>query len=391
VRQADAVRLFALLYFVWGFWAAPYGSFVAIYLSAAGISDSAIGLLFGAASLAALFTAFPSGIISDRFNPRRVMLIGIVITAPFYLAITFTDSLLLLLGVFVIDSLAANLYGIAADSAMYRAVESAKGKAFGVIHLLTNLGNAISLVVCGYLISAAGFRGLGLLFMLVPASAMVLLSFRIPVRTARLERLRLPEYLREFRRREFVLFAAAVFLLAYHWGTERTSFPLYASNVLHLSSEQLGLLFGINLLFYAVGGFLAGRFVEASQHRARLFALGLALSAAGSLIYAFSYDFGSALLSRVLHDGGDAMLNILMMLAISALASRERTGGTVGAMAIIYLIAGFAGAVGSGYINQYAGYSAAITVSAILTLSSAALLALALKSGASRSPFPARS
>lgn len=389
MKQAEAVRLFSSINFVWGFWAAPFSVFVAIYLSQAGVSDSAIGLLFGVNFLMALIVSLPSGMLSDRINPRNVMLLGLALTAPFYLALTLTDSLLLLGAIFVIDALGANLYGIAADSAMYRSIESGKGKAFGIIHFVLNLGGALGYLACGYLLTSYGFQGLGLFFLL-PAGVMMLFALKIPVASVRLEQGRVSSYLKDFRRKEFLLLAAAVFLLAYHWGAEKTSFPLYASNVLLLSNEQLGLFFSANLAVYAVAGLLAGRLIEVSRHRTRLFILGLVISAAGALIYSFSYDFGSALLSRLLHDSGDAILGVSIMMAVSALASKGRAGGVVGAMAIVYVIANFVGAVASGYINQYFGYAPAIQVAALLTFASAIVLALAVKGGISRSPFAAK-
>ncbi len=384
--QAGAVRLFSLLNFFWGFWGTPYSLFVAIYLSQAGISDSGIGLLFGVNSLMGLVVAFPSGLLSDRFNPKRAMLAGLVLTAPFYLAITFTDSFFLLLLIFIIDSLGANLYGIAADSSMYRAIETTKGKAFGVVHLLLNFGTAGSALLSGYAIATFGFRGLGFIF-LIPAFILGALVTKIPRATVKVEHHSLGEYLGDFRKREFLLLAIAAALLAYHWGAEKTSFPLYASNFLHLSSAQLGLLFFFNLLIYAVAGLLAGNMVELSKHRTRLFILGLLISAAGALLYSFSYDFGSALLARILHDSGDGMLGVSLMLAIAAISSKGRMGGAVGAITIVYIIANFVGAVASGYINQYLGYATAIQFAASLTLASAAVLAIAVKGGISRSPF----
>ncbi len=390
MKQPEAVKIFSLLNLFWGIWGAPFGFFVAIYLAQTGVSDSNIGLLFGVNSLMGLVVAFPSGILSDRFNPVRAMLVGLIITAPFYFAITLTDSFLLLLLFFVLDSFGANLYSIAADSTMYRAIESTKGKAFGTVHLLNNLGVAAGALVGGYAIAYYGFRGLGLLALL-PIIAVIALALQLPRAKVKLAKLSLSSYLQEFRRKEFLLLAVVAFLLAYHWGTEKTSFPLYASNILFLSSQQLGLLFFLNLLIYAIGGLLAGRLIDISKHRTRLFILGLVISAAGSLLYSSSYDFGSALLARLLHDSGDAMLGVSLMFAISVIAGRERMGGAVGAMYIIYILANFTGAVASGYINQYFGYPTAIQVSALLTLASAAVLALTVLSKISKSPFAAKS
>lgn len=386
--QASAVRLFSLLNFFWGFWGTPFSLFVAIYLSQAGISDSGIGLLFGLNSLMGLIVAFPSGLLSDRFNPRRAMLAGLVLTAPFYLAITLTDSFFLLFLIFIIDSLGANLYAIAADSAMYRAIESTKGKAFGMVHFLMNLGTAGSALVCGYVIAAFGFTGLGIMF-LIPAVIVGALVTKIPRRTIAVEKHTLREYLGDFGKRDFLLFSVAAMLLAYHWGAEKTSFPLYASKTLLLTSEQLGVLFFINLVVYAVAGLFAGHLTEISKHRTRLFIMGLIISAAGSFIYSLSYDFGSALLSRLLHDSGDGMVGVSLMLAIAAISSKERMGGAVGAITIVYIVANFIGAVASGYINQYFGYAAAIQIAAALTFASAVVLAIAVKGGISRSPFRA--
>lgn len=387
MKQPDALRLFSAIYFLWGMWAAPFGSFVAIYLAGAGVSDQDIGFLFGAASLTALITALPSGVISDKLSTRRAMMIGLLLAAPFYFALTLTNSLLLLVLIFVVDSLGANLYGIASDSAMYRSIAKSKAASFGILHLVINLGNAVALLACGYIISLAGFSALGIIFMLFPLGIMFLVR-RVPTVQAKFEKHTLSEYLREFSRREFLLFAVAIFLLSYHWGTEKTSFPLYASNILHISNESLGWYFSANLLFYGVAGFLAGRLVNVSKRRESLFAIGLLLSAAGSIFYAGSYDFTSSLLSRLLHDSGDAILGVSMMLVISGLVPKERLGGAVGAMTIVYVIAGFTGAVASGYINQHIGYSEAILVSAALTIASAAVLWLTLKLKISGSPFP---
>lgn len=386
MKQQEALRLFSLLNLTWGFWAAPFGFFVSIYLSQSGMSDSMIGLLFGANFLVAPLVAIPLGMLSDRLNPRKVIIAGMLLTAPFYLAITLTDSIALLALFFVIDAIGANLFSIAADSTMYRHIVSGKSRAFGMIHLLYNVGIGVGLFFSGQAIANWGFSGLGTA-MLVPALLVILFALKIPGRAIQIEREKLSSYLSDFKRREFLLFAVAVFLLAYHWGAEKTSFPLYASNTLLLTSEQLGLLFSLNLFVYAIAGFLAGRQIAASKDVAKFFMLGLAISALGSFLYAFSYDFGSALLSRILHDSGDGMLSVSMMLAIAAISGKERTGGTIGAMMIIYALANFTGSVASGYINEYFSYSAAILFSALLTLVSGAVLFLALRLKLSANPF----
>ena len=386
MKQAEALKLFSLIYFTWGFWAAPFGFFVSIYLSQSGMSDSLIGLLFGVNFLVAPLVAIPLGMLSDRLNPRNAIIAGMVLTAPFYLAITLTDSIALLALFFILDSIGANLTTIATESTMYRSVISEKSKAFGLIHLLYNIGIGIGLFFSGQAIAAWGFGGLGTA-MLVPALLVIILALKLPRQKIIIGRAPLSKYLADFRRREFLLFAVAVFLLAYHWGAEKTSFPLYASNILQLTSEQLGLLFSLNLFVYAIAGFLAGRQITAAKAGEKFFMLGLAISALGSVAYAFSYDFGSALLSRILHDAGVGMLSVTMMLAIASISGKERTGGTIGAMAIIYALANFTGSVASGYVNQYFGYSSAILLSAILTIASGAALFLALRLKISPNPF----
>lgn len=380
------VNTFILLYFFWGLLGSAFGFLVPVYLVNRGIGNTEIGLLMGAASLAAFTAGLPSGMLADRLGPRRMVALGFLLEIPFYYLLTLTTNSIALAALFIVFGFAGALGGTAADSALYRLARDAKGALFGLIHASNCGGIIIGLLLSSVVIAQFGFQAHALL-LAAAGLAGLLVSQAIPLGGVAIASHPLGAYASEFRKGKFLLFALAMFLLAFHWGTEKTSFPLYASRVLGFGDSTLGIFFALNIAVFAVGGLLAGRFIDVAKGRAPLFITGLLLSAAGSIIYAGSYDFGSALLARSLHDIGDAMIAVMAMFAVSGISAKERLGGAVGAVSLIYVAASATGAVVSGALNDFAGYSFAIVFSAALTLLSAAILFLSLKTRLLEDPF----
>ncbi|RFU62846.1 MDR family MFS transporter [Peribacillus glennii] len=126
--------------------------FLAVYLdNHSGLGYSVIGIIIGAAPLAATFGGFLGGVLSDLFGRKKLMLISLVFLAITYFFITETGNPYLLTAISIFRGLSAAFFGTVSKTLMGDVIPPEKRyRVFSLKYFSTNLGYAVGPVAGVY-------------------------------------------------------------------------------------------------------------------------------------------------------------------------------------------------------------------------------------------------
>lgn len=256
-------------------------------------TPSELALVMAALGLASLIGASVAGVLVDRFDPRRVVMVGEVLFVPAALALIFTDTITsLAAATFVLGLVGTPVFTAISSFAPFLTddetrvskinawIEGASWAAFVI-------GPALGAIV-------AGTIGIDGIFALDAATSLIGVFLLIPVRVRHLSDDDAPRSggLRELRDgfvtaygnkrlRFYIWVGSSVWLL---YGTFSALEPLFYRDILGAEVETLGWInsiFGIGL----VGGtIIAGRLPERFRNAVTLTTL-VGLNAIGVLAY----------------------------------------------------------------------------------------------------------
>jgi multidrug resistance protein len=262
-----------------------YGVIVPIlpsYAAEMGVSEWAIGLLFGSYSLGLLVTTPLLGGLTDRVGRRGPMLGGVV--ALFFATLLFAvaSNFPLLVAARLLQGAAAAapwIAGLALVADIYP--EQSRGRAMGIALSGMTGGVLIGPPLGGYLYEWGGYH----LPFLVAAAIVVLdalVILLLLVEPPRKSTARQP--LRGLLRDRGILVASgAVVIAAAAWGLLEPTLPLYLESTYHVSPGVIGLIFGLATLVFGIATPMVGAMADRLGRR-RTMVLGivaLALSLQG--------------------------------------------------------------------------------------------------------------
>jgi MFS family permease len=221
-----------------------------LYARAGGASTAQVGLLMGAFTVVAAASAIPGGLLADRFGRRRLIVVGLAISAATSFALPMSQRVPVLAGVLALAgwAMAALTPAVMAYIGEVGGPAGA-GRAYG--WYTTALYGGLTLgPACGGV--AADLGGYGFAFV---ASGIILLTTwalavgglpegRAPIAPTSASR----AALQQVAGNPIVLGCwGAVFCLTFAWGVLLAFLPLYAQEI-GLSTRAIGGLFGLQAL-----------------------------------------------------------------------------------------------------------------------------------------------
>jgi DHA1 family multidrug resistance protein-like MFS transporter len=236
-----------------------------LYARAGGASTAQVGLLMGAFTVVAALSAIPGGLLADRFGRRRLIVVGLAISAATSFALPASQAVPVLAGVLALAGWAMAALTPAVMAYIGEAGgPGGAGRAYG--WYTTALYGGITLgPACGGI--AADFGGYRFAFMVSGAALLVtwvLAVAGLPEQRAQAGgRAASLAGLRQVAANPVVVGCwGAVFCLTFAWGVLLAFLPLYAQD-LGFSRRAIGGLFGLqafcNMGMRAPVGFLSDR------------------------------------------------------------------------------------------------------------------------------------
>ncbi|MGH9324013.1 MAG: MFS transporter [Vicinamibacteria bacterium] len=350
-----------------------------------GADPPLIGFVVGASTLTGIFLKLPAGAWSDVLGRRPLLLAGALVFAllPFTYIGASTLAVLLLLR-FVHGSATAIFGPVASASLSDLAPASGRGAWLSTYSTAQGAGQALGPVLAGYLIVKGrfdlAFASAGVIGSMVP---LIVMGWRQSSeqnsRRARWKEFR--NGIAEVGRDRLVLVTsgaqAAQFVLN---GTLNAFLPLYGSDVLGLTTPQLGWLFGVQTLttlaVRPVIGFLSDR-----AGRRWVIVAGLTVCSGAVLSISMATSLPGLVTATVVYAAGVATTTAATSAFITDVTRRARYGAAHGVFGTIYDVGDASGPIAAGVLVGAIGYSRMFQVMAMVALAMAVGFSVASRGG----------
>ena len=249
-----------------------------IYAASLGISQTALGFLFGSYALALLITTPIFGMISDKLGRRGPMLWGILGLAAATLLFAFANTFWFLLLARILQGCAAAITwtaGLALLADFYPSEE--RGQAMGIALSGQAMGILVGPSLGGWFYQIGGY-----MFPFFVAAGMAVLDGLLRLLLLKEEPHREKQAEQQpfelLRNQHFLLIVGAVMIGAAVPSALQPTLPARFEAVFHATPLVIGLLFAVPTIAYAVIAPLIGRLSTKLGH-ARMTVLGFIITA----------------------------------------------------------------------------------------------------------------
>jgi len=339
--------------------------FIAIFLKSLGFSGWQIGFLIAVLLTTSILSSVNFGVWSDRHSIRKMVALGFILSALYYLALSFTPSFGVMIIVFIIGGLGSNVVGIALSSLTFKNVgEEEIGKKFGVFRGITFLAVTLGMFLGGYLIEVVDFV---LTFRISAVLSLLSLLLCLCIEKNKTFSFGLKKYKKDLWKKDVLVFSFVLFLFATHWGAENTSYSLYLREHLGLNLFQVGMYMGVAVIVLGIAIFLLGLQFDKGLVLGKLLGWGLFISGLGHVLMINS-NVWISLFWRCFHEVGDAAVFLFLMLGINKYFPKRRVGGLAAVISVVTIAGNVFASLIYGPIGESFGYHVPIIASGISTL-----------------------
>ncbi|MBM3199730.1 MFS transporter [Candidatus Woesearchaeota archaeon] len=340
--------------------------FMPVYFKSIGLNGWQMGVLMAIGSLVMFLASFPIGMINDNVMSKIMVFISMLLMASYYFGLAVAKNFWILAALYVIWGVSGNLFRLSLDSLIMKRVgHDGKGRSLGLYVFSNGIGSAIGFFIGGLILNVFTFKTA---FLITGVSALVLSVYSLFLPRTMVSTTKLKDYIKDVKDKTVLWMALLYFLLAYHWGPEKTSVSLFLKEDAGLSMMQSGLVLCIALVFLGTTGYVLGKRYDKKLSLKRIVAFGLFMSGLGNVGWYFTTQPLLVLLFRVTHEIGDGAFAIFIYLAITEVFKKERLGGNTALMGIVSVLGSVTGTVLSGGLGGLYGNAFPIFLSGILTL-----------------------
>lgn len=331
-------------------------AYIPLYLvDELGFSHLEIGILLSTLPLTSLLLIFPLGIFSDRLSPKKLAIAGLVISAIFLLGLRYVTGFWGFLLLFIIGGIGGSLFRISLSALYYKFLgEENKGRKLGFFTGFGLLGYGLGPLFGGSLFARLGMPSLLLVAICILIVPLFLSLF---LKDAKPTKFDLREYRKDIFKKEVIILAALVFILATHLGAEQTSLSLFLKHNAGLPDNLIGVMFcfiGLTIaMLCMINGFVSDNVSRRGRSLAPLLYLGLLFSGVFNVLMVVPRAFATVLVVRLFHVLGDSTFLVSQRVAVSNLFLPERIGGNLGVLEAIHTMGIFAGMIISGALPGY--------------------------------------
>ena len=296
---------------------------VPLYAHAQGLSNAEIGALFAAPVLAQAPLNLVGGAYTDRIGGRRIMLGSccVVIAAGCWFAFA-RGFWMLMVGQFALILSRAAFWP--ATWAMASELPGERGVQLGRLNAVTNFGQIVGTVLCGFVLAAAGFRASFVVLAGTGAVALVAgLATRPKPGRSTGTRHPLAGYLPLLRRRIIVYTMLCAYLSALPFSLTMSFYPLLLEQFGHGEGAS-GVLLSLRAAGSIFASLLAARFVRSGPETLWPVLCGVAVAASVGLIPLVNHPAPIAFWMLVVGAGTAAMTLYFQITISEASAPAER-------------------------------------------------------------------
>ena len=333
-----------------------------------GFDGVAIGLVVALFASAPIVFSFPTGWLNDRLSMKKVILGGLVSMSLAIAAAGFVRSAAPMAAVFLLLGVANSAINVSINSFYYKdTTEPDSNRKYGNFIGWLSLGPPAGLLLGSVLTGVAGFRAL--LWAMAGLTALATLAVG-GFGDEKFAAVAVREYRFTIFNKRTLLFSAFLVLLALHWGTELTVYGPFLRSRFVLSDSGVALYMAGAYLALSLAAFLVGRLKDDPGRNRRLFLLGMVLSGAGLVLMTVG-DLRLSFLFRFIHEFGDGLMGVFVVLTVSRLFEKKTIGGSAGILTALQTSGHMAGSLAFSWLGFRAGLQVPMIVAGIILLGNA--------------------
>ncbi|MEM2930205.1 MAG: MFS transporter [Thermoproteota archaeon] len=346
----DNLRVLSFINAVMSFAGSLYGSLLGLYITGTlGVSILIFGFMNTARDLVSSLASFPSGVISDIFGRKKMMLLAIASSIlTLLLLFLFKDPLWLLIAL-VFQGLSTSFMGPSSSAYVIDVTpEEKRGKAYATLAFLQSLSSIIATSVAGVIAVLLGFHWLFAAALTLESVALCgamlflkeSLGFSVErVEERRRDRLSFTDFKKGLASLKNPLLLAVLLGIVFHTlglGIQGPYLAIYAEDVLAFSLPTISLMLSAEQLGILIGHLPSGKIVD--KHGGEIsFAFHIAATSPCMILFTVSKNPVLASMILLLWGLTFGLDNVSRQ---SLIAKYRSQAGVATAYGIISLIAG---------------------------------------------------
>ncbi|MFH1586549.1 MAG: MFS transporter [Candidatus Diapherotrites archaeon] len=360
----DELKLIYLINFLRRVFIFSTQFYLPFYFLELGFNGLEVGVLFAFFAIPSLLTTLPTGLLNDRFTVKKLIFFGLLMLMVHYIGLALTNSFFLMAIILFIGGLGNNISETSISSFVLKKVKGEKGKEFSIYTSANFLGVASGFLIGGILLQFLPFTTV---FWILAALYFLLLFLTIPLSETIFHREELGKYKSDLMNRNVLVFALILFLFSLHWGAERVSYSPFLREVLNLNFFESAIYMTIPLIALAAVVLILGRKIDKVKSVRKYFFAAILLSGLGHIAMTIP-DLGISFIFRVVHEIGDGVLDLVVLIGIAKLFKDARIGGNSSFIFLMATVGLFIGSLIFGPIAEIYGHSAPLVISGIISL-----------------------
>lgn len=358
-----------------------------LYAKNLGVGDFAVGFLFATYAIALLVAAIPMGILSDRWGRKPFLLFGMFAMAGAFIFYAFADSYATLVIARAVDGLTAAATWSAGLALLGdRFDDREMGAKMGWAIAGMAIGGIAGPLIGGIFADAIGYRAP---FFAIAGGCIIGGVAAIFLEEKRGEREHRPAWWEMLKRvltnRNLMLACVITLVATTGLGLLEPTLPIYLKDTFNMSRTAIGVLFGLMMLFYAIGSPLSGRLSDSMGRKKPILAGLVATAFLVPFVVVFKNQAAVFALMAII-GFALTMFETPSIPLITDSLSNDGTAGQVnlygagfGLMNFFWSLGYALGPILGGALKQWAGLLVALMVYSGLLLAMALLTGLVLK------------
>ncbi|HPU95044.1 MAG TPA: MFS transporter [Candidatus Gracilibacteria bacterium] len=352
--------------------------FWAVYYNALGFSGVEIGLITAIFSITGFVTILPSGFINDKIKSKNLITLALLLLATQCFGISQFHTFPAIVLFTAIGGIGYNLYTTSMDSLFYKSMEKHDvTKRIATFQALNYLFLGAGVILGGKILNASeNMTEIFKTLITITGSGyaiFTIVSFILPKSiTTNFEFIK---YKSDILNPKVLFFMLIMFLFAFHFGAENTSYGLFVNKTLGLSKENAGLYMGFAILSMGIASIFFSNLLKKLNVKTVLYT-GLLLSGVGHIFMTTTSNPYISFGFRAMHEIGDAAMFVFLAFGISQIFSKERVGGNASVFTFIQIIGGAVSSMIFGPLGARYGYDIPLVITGVTLLLSLLMIIL---------------
>lgn len=326
---------------------------------------SEISIFIACLGIVRLVFAFPSGLLADRFDKKKILLSSGVCCVCGLLLLTSSYTILQLILSRILIGISSIVCSITTLVVLSEFAGSGKkGVMMSMNNIIHNAGAIAGPILCGIIAATYNWRTPFLLFSLLIILSMILLIFTLKALNTTSKKTmgetiahRGPGGQKGFEggvSKFFPVFILALFVFFYRSSFRHTLIPFYGKDVFYVRVATLGFYISLTSGVAMISIFMFGTMSDRYGRKAVLIP-GIALSASAVFALMLPKSFNPLLISCTFIGAG-AIINSMPNVLISDLAASNTVGRTLGLNRIFADSGYFLGSIFTGSMLDHFGF-----------------------------------